>query len=144
VREGKGRKARVVATDSEALAHLRAWMEVRRRHGIDGRSLIFCSVADGSTGQCVRKAGRPLDTSYVRRLLPKLAEHAGIDKRVHAQGLRHSHATELVGAGVPPHIITGQLGHSSTATTDTYLAKIAPAERIAALRDAGWTLEAPT
>jgi site-specific recombinase XerD len=65
---------------------------------------------------------------------------AGIDKRVHPHGLRHSHATELVGAGVPLHVIVGQLGHASTATTDTSLAKIAPAERIAAMRAAGWTL----
>lgn len=141
VREGKGRKARVAVIDAEALGHLRAWLEVRRRLGINGRHPIFCSVADGSKGAGVRQAGRPLDASYVRRLLPKLAERAGIDKRVHAHGLRHSHATELVAAGVPLHVIAGQLGHASTATTDAYLAKIAPAERIAAMRAAGWSLD---
>jgi hypothetical protein len=86
VREGKGRKARVAVIDAEALAHLCAWLELRRRLGINGRYPIFCSVADGSKGQGVRKAGRPLDPSYVRRLLPKLAERTGIDKRVHAHG----------------------------------------------------------
>lgn len=139
VREGKGRKARVAVIDAEALGHLRAWLELRRRLRINGRHPIFCSVGRGET----RTAGRPLDASYVRRLLPKLAERAGIDKRVHAHGLRHSHATELVAAGVPLHVIAGQLGHASTATTDAYLAKIAPAERIAAMRAAGWTLNAP-
>lgn len=142
VREGKGRKARVVVIDSGALAHLRAWLELRRRLGINGRYPIFCSVADGSKGQGVRKAGKPLDPSYVRRLLPKLADQAGIDKRVHAHGLRHSHATELVAAGVPLHVIAGQLGHASTATTDAYLSKLMPSDRIAALRAAGWTLDA--
>jgi len=142
VREGKGRKARVAVIDGEALGHLRAWLEVRRRAGINGRAPIFCTLANGQgpRGAGVRRAGLPLDSSYVRRLLPKLGEAAGIEKRVHAHGLRHSHATELVAAGVPLHVIAGQLGHASTATTDTYLAKIAPAERIAAMRGAGWAL----
>ncbi len=138
VRNGKGKTDRVAVIDSEALAHLRAWTELRRRLGINGRHPIFCSVAEGTT----RKAGHRLDTSYVRRLLPKLAARAGIDKRVHAHGLRHSHATELVAAGVPLHVIAGQLGHASTATTDAYLAKLMPSDRIAVLRAAGWTLDA--
>lgn len=141
MRNGKGQTDRVAVVDTEALAYLRAWLELRRRLGINGRHPIFCSVADGSKGAGVRTPGRALDTSYVRRLLPKLGERAGIEKRVHAHGLRHSHATELVAAGVPLHVITGQLGHASTATTDTYVAKIAPAERIAAVRAAGWTLD---
>ncbi len=44
---------------------------------------------------CTLHGGR-LDTSYVRRLLPRLAVRAGIEgKRVHAHGLRHTHAAEL-------------------------------------------------
>jgi len=73
--------------------------------------------------------------------LPKVAPRAGLEKRVHAHGLRHSHATELVAAGVPLHVIAGQLGHASTATTDAYLAKLMPSERIKAMRAAGWSLE---
>jgi site-specific recombinase XerD len=84
-----------------------------------------------------------MHTAYVRALLPKVAQRAGIEKRVHAHGLRHSHATELVQAGVPLHVIAGQLGHASTATTDAYLAKLMPSERIRALRAAGWALDPP-
>jgi integrase len=40
-------------------------------------------------------------------------------------------------------VIAGQLGHASTATTDTYLAKLMPSERIKALRAAGWSLDVP-
>jgi site-specific recombinase XerD len=36
---------------------------------------------------------------YVRQLLPRLARRAGIEKRVHAHGLRHTHALDLVTAG---------------------------------------------
>ena len=141
VRAGKGKKDRVAVSDVEALGYLRAWREVRRRHGIDGRAPLFCTVADGTNDPGVRQPGKPLYTAYARALLPKLAERAGIDKRVHAHGLRHSHATELVQAGVPLHVIAGQLGHASTATPDTYLAKLMPSERIKAMREAGWTLE---
>ena len=132
VREGKVRKARAAVVDGEALGHLRAWLEVRRRQGINGSVPILSTVADASKGAGVRKSGQPVDSSYVRRLLPKLGEAAGIEKRVHTHGLRHSHATELVAAGAPLEVSAGQLGHSSTATTDTYWAKIAPAERITA------------
>jgi site-specific recombinase XerD len=143
VRNGKGSKDRVAVIDSEALGYLRAWLEVRKRAGINGRAPIFCSVADGSKGVGVRQPGRPMHTAYVRALLPKVAQRAGIEKRVHAHGLRHSHATELVQAGVPLHVIAGQLGHASTATTDAYLAKLMPSERIRALRAAGWALDPP-
>jgi integrase len=140
VRNGKGRKARIAVIDGRALGHLRVWLEVRKGLGLNGRQPLFCSVADGSKAKGTRVPGRPLDSSYVRRLLPKLADAAGIDKRVHAHGLRHTHATELVEKRVPLHHIAGQLGHASTATTDKYLAKIAPAERIKALREAGFAL----
>lgn len=144
VRNGKGGTNRVANIDGEAMGHLHAWMERRRSMGINGRHPIFCSVADGSKGKGVRKPGQPVNPAYVRALLPRLAKKADIDKRVHAHGLRHSHATEMVAAGLPLHVIAGQLGHASTATTDTYLARIAPAERLEAMRRAGWSLDGPT
>lgn len=138
VREGKGRKPRVAVIDGLALGYLTAWLAVRtNKLGLNGRQPLFCSVASGAT----RKPGDPLATSYVRRLLPKLGEQAGIDKRVHAHGLRHTMATEMVERGIALHVIAGQLGHSSTATTDTYLAKLMPDERIKAMRAAGWEME---
>lgn len=139
VREGKGRKSRVAVIDGRALAYVTAWLGVRStKLGLNGRQPLFCSVASGET----RSPGDPIATSYVRRLLPKLGERAGIDKRVHAHGLRHTMATEMVEKGLPLHLIAGQLGHSSTATTDTYLAKLMPDERIKAMRAAGWEMEA--
>jgi site-specific recombinase XerD len=35
--------------------------------------------------------GGPMNSSYVRQLLPRLAKRAGIEKRVHPHGLRHTH-----------------------------------------------------
>ena len=63
-----------------------------------------------------------------------------LDKRVHAHGLRHAHAAELVAEGVPVNVIQQQLGHGSLATTDRYLRHIAPRERVEAMRARAWKL----
>ncbi len=57
------------------------------------------------------------------------------DRRVHAHGLRHTHAYELLAEGAQLDVIQGQLGHASLAVTHRYLAHIAPAERIARVRN---------
>jgi len=85
---------------------------------------VFC-MTDGS----------PLTTSYIRVLVPRLARKAGILKRVHAHGLRHTHAAELRSEGLDIGIISKQLGHSSIATTARYLDHIAPLAVIAAIRE---------
>lgn len=139
VRQGKGGKSRIAVIDTEALTYLRAWLEVRAALGLDGHRPIFCSIKRGPKDE----PGHKMDTSAVRRLLPAVAKRAGIEKRVHAHGLRHTHATELVERRVPLHVISGQLGHSNAATTDTYLAKVAPLERVDAMRAAGWTFDPP-
>ncbi len=79
-----------------------------------------------------------MSTSYVRRLLPALARKAGIEKRVHAHGLRHTHAAELRGEGVDVGVISRQLGHRSLLTTIIYLDHIAPTAVIDAMRKREW------
>ena len=76
----------------------------------------------------------------MRALMPRLARRAGIEKRVHAHGLRHTHAAELALEGQPMNLIQAQLGHSSLATTSRYLAHIAPAQLIEAMRVRAWSL----
>lgn len=126
VLHGKGDQARTVGIDPQACAVLVAWMaELRRFH----RGPIFCSLK-----------GEPLNASHVRRLLPRLASKAGIDKRVHPHGLRHTHAAELAAEGHPVNLIQAQLGHASLATTDRYLRHIAPRELVEAMRErSGWS-----
>ena len=58
--------------------------------------------------------------------MPRLARRAGIEKRVHPHGLRHTHAAELAFEGAPMNLIEAQLGHSSLATTSRYLAPHRP------------------
>jgi site-specific recombinase XerD len=80
-----------------------------------------------------------MSPSQVRTALPRLARRAGISKRVHPHGLRHTHAYELMMEGVPMAIIQRQLGHLSLATTNTYLAHIAPKEVIEAIGKREWS-----
>ena len=95
------------------------------------RQQLFCTISHG-TG-----FGSTLDSSYVRRVLPRLAAQAGLERRDHPHALRHSLATALAHEGKPLPAITAQLGHSSTAVTDRYLAKIAPADLVQQIRDRG-------
>ncbi len=79
-------------------------------------------------------------SAYGRVLCTRLARRAGIDKRVHPHGLRHTRAAELAFEGVPMNVVQAQLGHSSLATTSRYLAHIAPAELVKAMQARTWSL----
>jgi site-specific recombinase XerD len=103
------------------------WLERRAALRINGRRRVFCTLD-----------GKPLKTAYVRALLPRLAGKVGIEKRVHAHGLRHTHAAELAHEGVPMNVIQAQLGHSNLGTTSRYLAHIAPAEVIRVMQGREW------
>jgi integrase len=71
-------------------------------------------------------------------LLPRLARGAGIPKRVHPHGLRHTHAAQLAREGVPLNVIQAQLGHSNIATTSHYLQHVAPQQLIRVMRGRAW------
>ncbi len=60
----------------------------------------------------------------------RLAAKAGLEKRVHPHGLRHTHAAELVREGMSVNVIRDQLGHA-LGVTDRYLRNVAPADLIA-------------
>lgn len=130
VLQGKGRKARTVGIDDGALAVLQRWTDKRRELSIRGRTL-FCTLD-----------GAPLRDTYVRDMLKRTGAKAGIAKRVHPHGLRHSYASGLVRERVPLNVISKALGHSSSAITSRYLDHIAPAEVIAMGRSRGWSVDA--
>jgi len=129
VLHGKGDRRRTVGLDPGAFAVVARWLERRRALGFTGRQPLFCTLD-----------GKALQSSYVRTLLPRLAGKVGLEKRVHAHGLRHTHAAELAREGTPANLIQAQLGHASLATTDRYLRHIAPQQLVDAMRARDWTL----
>ena len=127
VLHGKGDKSRLVGLDLGAAAFVQRWLDRRANLGIDGRHPLFCTLK-----------GQPVKSVYVRNLMKRLAAKVRIEKRVHAHGLRHTHAYELANEGTPLHVIQQQLGHSSLATTDRYIRHLNPQAVVEAMRRRTW------
>ena len=119
---GKGDKSRTAGIDDGALMHLARWRDRRRALGIRGR-ILFCTLD-----------GQPLAPRYVRAMVVRMAARAGVDKRVHPHGLRHTHAVELEAAGLTVSEIQQQLGHTNLNTTAIYLGHISPTVRVAKIK----------
>ena len=100
---------------------LMRWMDTRKTLSVRGGPL-FCTLAGG-----------PVYAQYVRLLLQRLAAGAGIEKRVHPHGLRHTFAVELDAAGTSLSVISKLLGHGSVPTTARYLDHLTNGQAIAAL-----------
>ena len=124
---GKGGKARTIGIDVGGMAILTDWMKFREYLGFTPGQPLICT-----------KDGNRMATSAVRRLLPTLAARAGLFKRVHAHGLRHTHASQLREEGLDIGLISKQLGHTSIETTAWYLDHIAPMAVIEAIGRRAW------
>jgi len=130
---GKGDKARTVPLAEHAQESLERWLERRKGLGITGHRNLFCTLAGGR-----------LSDRYVRAMLKRMADRAGIRKRVHPHGLRHHFASILAEQGVPMHHLQTLLGHADLSTTATYLRAIAPASSLEAAQAAmaeAWAAE---
>jgi site-specific recombinase XerD len=125
VRCGKGSKPRVVAVDRQAWAVLRAWIECKARLGIGGP--LFSTLR-----------GRRLLASYCRNLFRRLGKKAGVSRRVHAHGLRHTFASELADEKTDIRVIQAALGHASLQTTQSYITHLRPTTVIDALKARAW------
>lgn len=137
VLRGKGRKPRIAIIDRQTCDAIDVWMGVRKSLGIAGHAPLFCTLSSSRDGSLV--PGCPIQAHQVRAMLPRRARKAGIAKRVHAHGLRHTGASELAQEGVPLRDIQLQLGHSSAQTTDRYLHSLVPEEdRVRRLSQRQW------
>lgn len=94
---------RVVQLDPETV-------EILRRHVAESRGEYLFATS----------TGKPLDPSRVSRLFVEAVKRAVLPT-LSVHGLRHSHASIALRAGVPPKIVQERLGHASIAITmDTY------------------------
>ncbi|MCW5769487.1 MAG: site-specific integrase [Phycisphaeraceae bacterium] len=146
VLHGKGDRYRAVGLDPGAAAVVAAWLAERGRgQRVGGRVAArvnppLARVADplAAAPLLCTVYGTPLTTGYVRRLMKRLGRQAGIAKRVHAHGLRHTHAAQLRSEGVDVGIISRQLGHRSLLTTIRYLDHVQPTAVVEAMRGRVW------
>jgi integrase/recombinase XerD len=130
VLHGKGDKRRVVGLDPAAAAMLERWERERKRLELTGRHPYFCVISEPTKG-------RPLGDAYVRELFKTLALKAGIEKRVHPHGLRHTYAAHL-GEQLQPHYVQRMLGHTSLAVTVRYLDHLSPSQAIESVNAVSW------
>ena len=116
VRRGKGGRQgwSVLVQDRGQLAH---WMAVRAGMGLDPDAPIFCTISRGD----VKVPGGRQDRSAVAKRLKRIGKAAGINKRIHCHGFRHSHAVGLYIKGKGQAVIMDQLRHAHPMTTARYL-----------------------
>lgn len=101
---------------------LARWMDTRKALGLRNGKL-FCTLDGGK-----------MSDRYVRDMLKRLAHKAGIEKRVHPHGFRHTFADELERNGADIVTISKLLGHSSIAVTARYLDHLTNAQAVERLQ----------
>jgi integrase/recombinase XerD len=106
VRQGKGRKDRLVPLSPRLLGELRAYWRLGRP-----RTWLFPG----------KKPDQPLTDGGAQRLFGRVRRRAGLGKRCSMHTVRHSYATHLLEAGVDLRTLQALLGHASLETTARYL-----------------------
>ena len=132
IASGKRRKPRVLGVDAQTLALLRTWEDCRVEIGAGNDSPFFCGI---------RTPGSQLATDATRKSFALIGEKSGVEKRLHAHGLRHSFAFSLLREGVPLDVISKALGHSNMKTTIEYLQHMHPVEVVETMQARDWEIE---
>lgn len=106
VRDGKGGKDRTLWLNETVLALMREWRESRPNQ----TELYFTTLKDGE-----------IDSRYVREMVKRYGQKAGIKKDVHPHVLRHTFATRLYQETKNLEMVRRALGHADISTTGIYL-----------------------
>jgi integrase len=105
-------RARAVTLPSFALEEL---CRLKREQA---ENLLALGVRQtGDTLVCARRDGEPLQPQSLTHEFPRFLTRLKDFPRVRFHDLRHSHATQLLLAGVHPKIAQERLGHSTVTTT---------------------------
>jgi len=112
VRQGKGRKDRIVPIGRKATEALSAYL-LRRA------AWLTAAKKGPTPALFLTPRGRRLDPRTVRRLLARREVATGV-RPVSPHALRHSFATHLLGEGADLRSIQEMLGHASLQTTQRY------------------------
>lgn len=122
-RKGNPTPPREVGVDGGTLEILSKWLQ--RRGRVNGP--LFCT-----------EDWQRVDPSHWRRKIKKVQRSAGIGKRLHCHGMRHSYARQLHDEGTSVRLIQKALGHASLEVTQTYLDSLGSPEVVAATSKREW------
>ena len=111
VRQGKGRKDRVVPIGERAIAWVMKYVE-------DGRPRLTLGHDDGYL--FLGDAGEALHIDYLTQLARHYLEKAGLTKPGACHLFRHSMATAMLEGGADVRYVQEMLGHVSLETTQLY------------------------
>lgn len=131
VHNDKGGKGRAVVLDDQAMGVLRVWAERRNMLGINGHHVFFCATSK-------QAIGNHLSSSHFRHKVRALQKKAGIEKRCHCHGLRHTAASEMLEEGFDMATISRQLGHAHISTTSRYTHQLRPDLANEKLKERTW------
>ena len=143
VHSGKGDKRGVSALLPDAVDAIARWADLRARYRVSAREPFFCTLGRGAAGCHPTMPGRRLGREFVGRVLKRLARRAGLAKRIHCHGLRHSHADLLRRRGLDVEEIRRQLRHASLEITGRYLDHLGPGDLPQRIREIGPVLSTP-
>jgi len=141
VHSGKGDKRGVSVLLPDAIDAIQRWSDRRASYGVTARDPFFCTIGRGAAGPNPTAPGHRLGREFVGRVLKRLARRAGLAKRVHPHGLRHSHADLLRRRGFDVEEIRKQLRHASLEITGRYLDHLGPGDLPRRIREIGAVLE---
>jgi len=111
VREGKGKKDRMIPIGERALAWIRKYLEEARA------SLV---IEPDENVLFLTNMGEEFGPEYLSRLVKKHVKAAGIRKNGSCHMFRHSMATLMLEGGADIRYIQQMLGHSKLDTTSIY------------------------
>jgi integrase/recombinase XerD len=110
VREGKGRRDRVVPLGERAAA----WLE---KYLLDARPQLLAAETDALF---VSDYGEPITPAWLADKVKRYMAFAGIDKPGATHLFRHACATHMLENGADIRYIQEMLGHANLATTEIY------------------------
>lgn len=110
---GKGNKERMVPMSPVSIACIRGYLNGSRRE---------LKIDRGEENTLfLNRRGHRLTRQMIFTLIQRLADAAGITRKVSPHTLRHSFATHLLEGGANLRAIQQMLGHESIATTEIYI-----------------------
>jgi integrase len=118
--------ARVIDLDPLTVEVLRTWRKAqaaeRQAWGVAYVDTDYVFTAEN---------GEPLHADHLAQRFERLVAAAGVPT-IRFHDLRHTHATLLLKAGVPPHVVSQRLGHASPALTLSIYSHVLPRQQAAA------------
>ncbi|HUX85354.1 MAG TPA: site-specific tyrosine recombinase XerD [Chitinophagaceae bacterium] len=108
---GKGNKERLVPIGSQAVKHIRIYLDSGSRQNAQPGQEDYLFL---------NRRGSKMSRVMVFLIVKDLARRAGIQKTISPHTLRHSFASHLVEGGADLRAVQQMLGHESITTTEIY------------------------